>query len=84
MFDDPEYTTHVMGFLVHVTKDGGGTLGRRYHGTWTVTVMDGDVYLMDNEIMVTGTAKNHEEVAEIAYDYAMYYMAHHRDENEAY
>lgn len=77
MFNDPEYVTSVMGYWVHVTKEGGGTLGKRYEGDWTVSVIDGDVFLLDNEILYTGTPKNHEEVAEMAYDYAMYYAGEH-------
>jgi hypothetical protein len=68
--DMPEYCTTIHGWLVAVDKDGGGTLGKEYTGTWTVSVMNGPVYVLDNAILNTGTPKTHEQVARLAYEFA--------------
>lgn len=65
-----EYTTTLDGFKITVDKDGGGTLGRAYDGTWTVTVMNGPVFELDNDEITTGTPKTHAQVARIAADFA--------------
>lgn len=71
MFNDPEYVTWITGYWVHVSKFNGGTLGESYSGYWEVTVMDGDVYLSDNDLLFTDTPKTHKEVARMAYDIVM-------------
>ena len=53
-----------------VDKDGGGTLGRAYDGTWTVSVMNGPEYVMDREELRTGTPKTHRQVARMAVEFA--------------
>lgn len=68
--DENEYTTTIHGWKVFVDKDGGGTPGNAYDGTWTVTVMNGPVHVLDNAMIHTGTPKTHSQVARIAYDYA--------------
>lgn len=65
-----EYTTRVLGWPVAVDKDGGGTLGKAYEGTWTVSVMNGPVYVLDGAEIHTGTPKTHQEVARLAYEFA--------------
>lgn len=70
MQSDAEYATVIDGFSVTVDKDGGGTLGREYDGTWTVTVKNGDVFVLDNDEIRTGTPKTHAQVAQIAYEFA--------------
>jgi hypothetical protein len=65
-----EYSTTINGWPVTVYKDGGGTPGRSYDGTWTVTVQNGPEYVVDGEELRTGTAKTHAQVARIAYDFA--------------
>lgn len=67
---DAEYMTVINGWRVRVSKDGGGTVGREYDGTWTVTVMNGPVFMLDNDEIRTGTPKTHAQVAEIAVDFA--------------
>lgn len=61
-----EYKTRVKGFVVLVSKDDGGTVGDRYAGTWTVTVINGTVFILDNAYLYTNTPKTHEEVAKLA------------------
>lgn len=68
--DMPEYCTTIYGWKVAVDKDGGGTLGKAYDGTWTVSVMNGPVYVLDGAEIRTGTRKTHADVARMAYDYA--------------
>jgi hypothetical protein len=68
--ETPEYATTIYGWPVSVDKIGGGTLGRAYGGDWTATVMNGPVYVMDNEILSTGTPKTHAQVARLAYEFA--------------
>lgn len=70
MEETAEYTTTIYGWPITVDKDGGGTLGRAYEGTWTVSVMDGPVYVLDNAEITTGTPKTHRQVARLAYLYA--------------
>lgn len=68
---DAEYTTVINGFDVTVSKDGGGTVGKAYDGTWTVTVKNGAEFVFDSEEIRTGASpKTHAQVAEIAYDFA--------------
>jgi len=68
--EDYEYTTVTYGLQVSVDKVGGGTLGRRYTGDWEVTVMNGDEYIYDRDIMYTGMSKSHVGVADMAADMA--------------
>lgn len=65
-----EYSTTIHGWPVTVDKDGGGTLGRSYDGTWTVTVQNGPEYVVDGEELRTGTPKTHAQVARMAYEFA--------------
>jgi len=65
-----EYSTTIRGFKVTVDKDGGGTLGRAYDGTWTVSVENGPVFEIDGEELRTGTPKTHEQVARMAVEFA--------------
>ena len=68
--DEYEYSTRINGLDIKVDKVGGGTLGRSYDGGWTVTVMNGDKYIFDEEHLHTATPKTHEAVGEYAYDFA--------------
>lgn len=68
--DMPEYCTTIHGWPVAVDKDGGGTLGHAYDGTWTVSVMNGPEYVVDNEELRTGTPKTHAQVARMAFEFA--------------
>lgn len=66
----PEYTANIGGLSIAVDKDGGGTLGREYDGTWTVTVMNGSIAVLDNNELTTGTPQTHARVARLAYQFA--------------
>ncbi|MGN6128515.1 MAG: hypothetical protein ACTHON_18305 [Humibacter sp.] len=66
-----EYADTLYGLNITVDKVGGGTLGRAYTGDWTVTVMNGPVYEVDNETLSTGTPKMHAQVARLAYEFAV-------------
>lgn len=68
--DEAEYTTTIQGLTISVSKDGGGTLGKSYDGTWTVTVCNGGVFMLANDEFDTGTPMTHEEVAHAAWDFA--------------
>lgn len=68
--EEPEYTATIHGWNITVDKIGGGTLGRAYEGDWTVTVLSGPEYVVDNEILSTRTPKTHAEVARLAYEFA--------------
>jgi hypothetical protein len=68
--DMPEYCATIHGWLVAVDKYGGGTLGKAYDGTWTVSVMNGPEYVLDGQELRTGTPKTHAEVAQLAYEFA--------------
>lgn len=68
--DETEYSTVIDGLRIGVDKDGGGTVGRAYDGTWTVSVMNGPEFVMDREVLRTGTPKTHAQVARIAADFA--------------
>ena len=65
-----EYTHTIEGFRVYVDKNGGGTLGKAYEGTWTVSVQNGPVWVLDNDTLTTGTPKTHAEVARMAVEFA--------------
>jgi hypothetical protein len=66
-----EYSAMIYGWLVTVDKDGGGTLGQAYEGDWTVSVMNGPVFVLDGETLRTGMPKTHDEVAYLAYEFAV-------------
>jgi hypothetical protein len=66
----PEYCTTLFGWLVAVDKDGGGTVGNAYDGTWTVSVMNGPEYLLDNHMVGPPGLRTHEQTARLAYEYA--------------
>ncbi len=68
--DEPEYTTTIGGLNVLVDKDGGGTIGRAYVGTWTVSVLNGPVFVLDNSELRTGMPKTHAQVARLAAEFA--------------
>ncbi len=68
--DEHEYAQKIDGFLVGVSKDGGGTIGKAYDGTWTVTVMNGPEFVLDNQTLHTGALKTHAEVAREAVEFA--------------
>jgi hypothetical protein len=70
IMEDYEYTTVIDGLVIRVDKVGGGTLGRRYGGDWRVTVMNGDTFVIDNEIMSTGLSKTHVTVGYMAHEFA--------------
>lgn len=70
MENEHEYATTIYGWNVTVSKDGGGTLGRAYEGTWTVSVQNGPEYILDGDELRTGTPKTHAQVARLAYDFA--------------
>lgn len=65
-----EYETMIDFYAVYVDKVGGGTLGKSYEGDWQVTVNTGDVYVLDNSLIHTGTRKTHAQVARLAVDWA--------------
>lgn len=65
-----EYTTVIHGWPVGVDKDGGGTVGKAYDGTWSVTVMNGPALVFDGVSLHTGTPKTHAEAACLAYEFA--------------
>lgn len=68
--EEYEYTKTIDGFTVHVNKVGGGTLGEAYEGDWEVVVMNGDVFVLDNNIIHTGTPKTHAGTAREAIMFA--------------
>lgn len=65
-----EYETVISGLKITVDKDGGGTLGRSYPGTWTVTVMNGPEYVYDADTFHMEARKTHAQVARLAYEFA--------------
>lgn len=71
-----EYGTIINGLKITVDKDGGGSPARAYEGAWTVSVMNGPVYVFDNACMTTGTPKTHEQVALLAEEFAQEDIAH--------
>lgn len=68
--DMPEHCATILGWLVAVDKDGGGTPGKMYVGTWTVSVMNGPVYVLDNAMIQTSAPRTHAEVARLGYEFA--------------
>lgn len=58
--------THVM---VEISKAGGGTLGRRYSGTWSYRLTQNGKVLAEGDDLRTGTPKTHEEAARIAWGF---------------
>ena len=71
MENEYEYTTIIDGYSIGVDKVGGGTVGKAYAGeNWEVTVMNGDVFELDNDILYVGMPKTHAQVAHIALDFA--------------
>lgn len=70
IMEEHEYTVTIKGLLVGVSKSGGGTLGKRYEGNWTVTVKNGPVFVYDNEVLHTGMRKTHVQVAQLAFEFA--------------
>lgn len=62
--DEHEYTTTIYGLKVMVSKVGGGAVGQPYGGEdWIVTVMNGDVFIYDNDVVYVGTPRTHRQVA---------------------
>lgn len=59
------------GYIVYVSKVGGGTLGRSYEGAWLYRIADkwGDWF--DDDVMHTGTPWQHSTVAAAVLEYAM-------------
>lgn len=72
MTDNPgaEYSTHINGLYIEINKDGGGTVGKDYTGTWSVTVKNGPVYIYDDDSLSTSTPRNHAWVADMAAAFA--------------
>lgn len=68
--DQYEFEAFIDGLKVFVDKIGGGTLDRSYIGDWDITVMNGDEYVIDAEILHTGMPKTHLGVAVMAVDFA--------------
>lgn len=69
--------THVM---VEISKQGGGTPGRRYQGEWDVRVTAKGKILCE-DVLSTGTPKTHEEAARLAYGFVDdAYAAEHNDD----
>lgn len=60
-----EYSAHVDNIHIEVDKVGGGTLGRNYVGDWWVSIQR-DGRLIMHDILHTGTAKTHGQVAALA------------------
>lgn len=54
------------GRIIEVSKWGGGTLGKRYDGSWDVRLFDPNGVVLLDDVMQTGTPKNHREVAQLA------------------
>lgn len=50
-------------------KTGGGTLGRRYTGDWKAVVTDTEGRIVVDGDLGTGTPKNHNEVAEMVWEF---------------
>jgi hypothetical protein len=65
-----EYKARIHGLDVWIDKAGGGTVGREYDGSWFATVMNGPVYVLDEDVIVTGSPRTHAQVAVIAADFA--------------
>lgn len=71
MENEYEFTTTVDGLKVHVNKVGGGTVGREYAGEdWSVTVMNGDVFELDNAVLYIGLSTTHAQAAKLAAEWA--------------
>ena len=71
----PEYTVNVPqmfvddpAMVIHVSKVGGGTVGRGYTGRWDVAVLSDP--LRFRESLDTGLPKTHDEVARLAAQFA--------------
>lgn len=58
--------THVM---VEVSKTGGGTIGRRYAGTWSYRITQNGKVVAEGEDLRTEMPKTHEEAARIAWGF---------------
>lgn len=70
---EPEYEwrgrprgTHVM---TELSKTGGGTVGRRYAGTWSYRVTQNGRVIAEGDDLRTGLAKTHEEAAQELWDF---------------
>lgn len=58
--------THVM---VEISKAGGGTVGRRYQGTWSYRITQNSKVVAEGDDLRTGTPKTHEEAARLAWGF---------------
>lgn len=58
--------THV---LVEISKAGGGTVGRRYQGTWSYRIIVKGYVVAEGDDLRTGTPKTHEEAARLAWGF---------------
>lgn len=58
--------THVM---VEISKAGGGTVGKRYQGTWSYRITQNGKVVAEGDDLRTGTPKTHEEAARIAWEF---------------
>lgn len=71
MEDEYEYAAVIDGLRVYVNKVGGGTVGKEYAGEdWFVTVMNGDVFELDNDVLYVGTPTTHHKAARLAAEWA--------------
>jgi hypothetical protein len=71
--EGPEYEwrgrplgTHVM---VEISKAGGGTVGKRYQGTWSYRITQNGKVVAEGDDLRTGMPKTHEEAARIAWGF---------------
>jgi hypothetical protein len=73
---DAEFTVelterHDTPMRVEIEKIGGGTLGRRYDGTWAyaVTDLNTETVIASGQDLYTGTPKTHAQAALIVSDF---------------
>jgi hypothetical protein len=58
--------THVM---VEISKTGGGTVGKRYQGTWSYRITSNGKVVAEGDDLRTGRPHTHEEVARLAWGF---------------
>lgn len=63
------YVDDLTEFTVHISKVGGGTIGRSYEGEWEFEVLNSDGSVIHESYFYTGMPKTHSQAAKIVVSY---------------
>lgn len=73
---NPEFSMVIGGRIVVVEKVGGGTLGRKYSGTWKIEIFDylstGELFMVFDTDLNSYTEHTHRSAARAGAEYMAY------------